>query len=628
MKKRSGIYMKNTTLYEKNMEVILQSNPYLGDNIDKQDIEKQEDHIIVELVGEEKIVGIERDGYVWYLNSRFMPKKAEEVWAKSIEIKNYTTIFVILGFGNGGYIQSLRKKYPDNIFIVYEPSEILFQKVLSECDLSEILEDDNLFLSVGKKGLCLYTEYVLSLFNYITERYVEWVALPNYDQLFSEEKKEMQHIFLEKAGQDVASRNTLILYQNEWITNYYQNLWSCIASYSINELRHQIEKSGKKQKTAIIVSAGPSLDKNVKDLKKAKGHALIIVVDTALKTVLNAGIEPDLTISIDPHKPLNLFQHPKAVEVPIVVCAMSNPKLVSLMRGKKIFMGDSDDYIEKIFKNYKKNISALETGGSVANNAFSLATFLGFKTIILVGQDLAYPNNQMHTKDAYEDKTKDTMEKGKKYVEVEDVFGGKVLTEGNMNAYRKWFERQIARYPHLHVIDATEGGAKIHGCEILTLKEAIQRECQKEYSVDYQKIISNMRPNFTERQKEKIRARLESIGNRLDYLEKRIQNGKRLYNQLEKEGGKEGFSLEKIKKIVEKIERLTSWLEKNAEMKLVEMYNYHIEYMLQERVYDVGENTQEEFRMIAKEGLLMYDTYLNAISSIKKDIKNIDYTNL
>lgn len=53
----------------------------------------------------------------------------------------------------------------------------------------------------------------------------------------------------------------------------------------------------------IIVSAGPSLDKNVKELRKAQGKAFIIVVDAALRTVLQAGVQPDIVCTIDPESP-------------------------------------------------------------------------------------------------------------------------------------------------------------------------------------------------------------------------------------------------------------------------------------------------------------------------------------
>lgn len=46
--------------------------------------------------------------------------------------------------------------------------------------------------------------------------------------------------------------------------------------------------------TGIVVAAGPSLNKNIYELKKAKGKAFIVAVDTAIKPLLKAGIVPDM----------------------------------------------------------------------------------------------------------------------------------------------------------------------------------------------------------------------------------------------------------------------------------------------------------------------------------------------
>ena len=50
---------------------------------------------------------------------------------------------------------------------------------------------------------------------------------------------------------------------------------------------------------AIIVAAGPSLNKNILELKRLKGRAFIIAVDTAIKPLLNAGIIPDMYAVVD-----------------------------------------------------------------------------------------------------------------------------------------------------------------------------------------------------------------------------------------------------------------------------------------------------------------------------------------
>lgn len=65
-----------------------------------------------------------------------------------------------------------------------------------------------------------------------------------------------------------------------------------------------------------------------------------------------------------------------------------------------------------------------------------------------------------HTKEAYHELA--FIDKGKQeYIQIEDIWGNKVLTEENMNLYRKWFESYIKVMTHIKFIDATEGGALI-----------------------------------------------------------------------------------------------------------------------------------------------------------------------
>ena len=68
------------------------------------------------------------------------------------------------------------------------------------------------------------------------------------------------------------------------------------------------------------------------------------------------------------------------------------------------------------------------------------------------------------------------------YIEVESIDGGKVKTIYNLKMYLEWFEDQIQKYPNINVIDATEGGALIHGSKVMPLQQAIQKECLAEWN--------------------------------------------------------------------------------------------------------------------------------------------------
>ena len=60
-----------------------------------------------------------------------------------------------------------------------------------------------------------------------------------------------------------------------------------------------------------------------------------------------------------------------------------------------------EGYLKKLLEANEKESVRLPTGGSVATSALALLHEMGFKTIILVGQDLAYPGGVEHTSTAY-----------------------------------------------------------------------------------------------------------------------------------------------------------------------------------------------------------------------------------
>lgn len=616
--------MEKNEIYNKNMKCILESNPYLWETLQEQE-ESEYDVFVDTSISGEKIVGINLNGKDWYFNSRYSAEEVAKVWTEGNEVQNYESVIVVFGFSNGMYLKKLIEKYPDNIIIAYEPSMALMQLVLKEIDLSDCLMHEKLFLAVGEKGKRLFTEYVQTLIKYTKYKLVDWFVIPNYRKLFELDYLKVQHIYMIWMRQITLDRNTFILLQDEFADNYLANMYDFFNNYTIDGLYDCFKKIDKEKRPAIVVSAGPSLDKNINELKKAKDKAFIIVVDTALKAVLRAGIVPDLTITIDPHKPLILFEDERIRKLPMIFCIMSNKQVIDSQKGEKIFFGDSESYIQAIFNKYDKKLSTLETGGSVACNAFSTAVFLGFKNIILVGQDLAYPNGKEHTKDAYDNEAENKLKDGKRYFEVEDIYGGKVLTEENMDAYRLWFETQIVRYPHLHVIDATEGGAKIRGTEVLTLNETIERECKNLRKIDFAKVIDGITKTYSGEELDKITKQLYNIPEELKKLKRKIKSGIKQYEELERQGRLNESERDEtqIRKIAKKIEKINQWIDEKPEIYLIHMYNYKDEYIVQEEVYDIKDELNEELCAIAQNGIKMFNSYLTAMERLEKNLPKL-----
>ncbi len=88
----------------------------------------------------------------------------------------------------------------------------------------------------------------------------------------------------------------------------------------------------------IVVSAGPSLNKNIEDLKKAVGKACIIATDTAMKPLLNAGIVPDLFVIVDGLKPAVLFEHKDISKTAMLIMTGVSIPSMDMHKGKNFLL--------------------------------------------------------------------------------------------------------------------------------------------------------------------------------------------------------------------------------------------------------------------------------------------------
>lgn len=110
-----------------------------------------------------------------------------------------------------------------------------------------------------------------------------------------------------------------------------------IEQYSVVQLTDIVCKKEFEGMPAILIAAGPSLDNNIEKLKQIKDSVFIMAVDTALNTVLKHDIIPDMTISVDGHKPLVLFEDERVKNIPISLSAVSNAKIVEQSNAMRFY---------------------------------------------------------------------------------------------------------------------------------------------------------------------------------------------------------------------------------------------------------------------------------------------------
>lgn len=568
-----------------------------------------------------RIIAVEKNGRFYPLNSLYNPENASKQWAKQFyrpEI-NENSVIIVFGIADGRSVLELSRKRKECTIIIYEPCQEIFWKAM-ECDeVAELAENDNICITVKGVNEEYFFHALQTVLNYSNYQLVVQSVLPNYLQLFKTEYQEMLEIYKSVIELIVFTRNTMILRGIEIQHNTYALTKDMMEQRSDVQLIDIIDKKKMNGLPAILVAAGPSLDKNVTQLKDIKNKAFIMVVDTALNTVLENGIVPDMTMSIDSRKPLVLFKNDKFKDIPIALSMNSNKDVVKLNTSKHFYEIDEEGYLKKLLEVNGKDSIQLPTGGSVATSALALLHEMGFKTIILVGQDLAYPGGVEHTAAAYGKGNDNVDTKKKDYIEVEDNYGNTVLTEANMNIYRKWIENYIGAYSDLKVINATEGGAKIAGTEFISLHEAIERYCTDEYEVSG---LLDIPPYLDESERSGIVQAIKNIPEQIEVLEEYIGKAQKIYSKIDGLNGKGKTNSSQMNRAMTEIAQINEHIDDLYVSNMLQVYIAKTDYEIQAEALKYKEN-DSALKLVndfVEQGIKILDAYTEAIVELRKDM--------
>lgn len=596
---------------------------------DRKDTQKSEEAPVLirtaESISGETILTAQKDGRLYYLEGKYAPTHAIEHWLeKNKPFSEFSTIFVI-GIHNGMHLRILREHLPQKTkLLIYEPSLDIFRTAFENVDLSFLFEPDIpvgiVVEGINEKELEIYYQNMINFDNMtLLKTYVSG----NYSRLFENlVKKAVKK--LHKYIQDIKIQwNTTARYTSVNAKNVFTNIKYLYKNSAINSLYHILPED----MPTIVVSAGPSLNKNIMELKKAEGKACIIATDTAMKPLLNAGIRPNLFVIVDGLKPGLLFEHPDISKVPMVTYTVVAEKPMKIHKGKKFFTYSGSALENELIATLARNghpgkaIAYLPTGGSVANNCFTLGMYMGSKTIILVGQDLAFTNNRTHADGTFQDKMDEIDTEAAGYFEVEANDGGKVLTRGDFNHYRKWFEDRIEEWSHIRVINATEGGAKIKGAEVMTLAEAIEETCHTEKNLHWH--ISHAKKYLQSEEEKKIMLDyLFSIPDKVQEVRKKAEDGIKHYEKLLKLSQKKNYSPQQLQKTLKKISNINKYMETDYMALMMSESLKGVEYTLRATLFETKNTEREEIRDIAQHGLVMLRSIINVSVQFEKLAEN------
>ncbi len=388
-------------------------------------------------------------------------------------VENNVDTLILFGLGNGYALEHIINKYK-NLYeiVVIEPSLEIFKEYLKNWDLAKMLKvKKNLSISfLVNKSEDFIVEILFSKMaqakNPSMAFHVSYCCVFNtyYNNMTTKLFK-----YLKVRRTDIS---TFSVSWRLWLFNTIKNLKTertipveCI----IDSL---------KGKTAVIVSAGPSLNKNIHMLEKLKEKALIFAVGSAIKILESRGIIPHFRVAIDgwPAEQ-KLFKNINTQTSALLFSESLYYEILPEYKGPKIRMAlESGQATKYIYKKAGIDYQEFLSGASVANATVNFLCDIGLKRIVFMGQDLSYTEEGLHAKGLGEETEKRDQEHlaKKRYTVVENIYGEKVYTTDVFLSMKYSIEDTVKRHPNIEFINATEGGLGIDGSVNLTAQEVFE----------------------------------------------------------------------------------------------------------------------------------------------------------
>ncbi len=431
---------------------------------------------------------------------------------KNLSHDEKTTINVVFGLGIG----YLLKRFTMNVkgkIVVFEPSIDVLRITLEIADLTAELSKPGVFIVDSIKDIEKFYEHLYvdgaELTLSFTRPYVEM-----YPKVFDKLIDELGFM----RGLYSCNYKNLFEKSRHWTLNGIINTYQTLRAYDLEHLRNKFTS-----KPAVIISAGPSLDKNIHQLKEFQDKAVIFSVGTSTKTAIKHGIKPDFLTIVEYNDCMSQIEGLDISDMNLILHPSANKKFHKLKAKKRFTYYPNNDFFSKwLAQKMGIDITDYENKGTVSLCAVFSAMIMGCSPIILIGQDLAYVDGKCYSKDsAYKDLVciKDP-ETGKyevgpadknsyikalgidkdiaqKYTEerfkeltdsiymVKGQNGDMLPTDPGYATFIKYFEDLAAQKGNdFKFINSTEGGAYLKGFEHIPLTKALSQNTGNAFDVE------------------------------------------------------------------------------------------------------------------------------------------------
>ncbi|EQB2442302.1 motility associated factor glycosyltransferase family protein [Campylobacter jejuni] len=408
-------------------------------------------------------------------------------------------VLYFYGFGNGVLFKALLQNKNHQHIVVFEKDIEIIWIMFHILDFSHELQNARLIvLNTNKLEIQDYNELCSfkPFFQFSRIYFLELMS--HYYERFHEDVLELNKKLAENFKNSIVSHGNDPLDALQGIEQFVYNLPSMITHPSYKEL---LSKRKGISDTAIIVSTGPSLTKQLPLLKKYASKATIFCADSSYPILAKHGIKPDYVCMLERTEITAEFFNNDFGEFDkdiMFICAgVVHPKAIEYLKGRNRKYLIIPRYLYFPIYIKLKYFDFLYNTPSVAHMSYFLSVLLNHKNIIFIGQDLAYAENGNSHPDDYQNSAN---YESQMYEHIlTEAYGGKkeIKTHEFWIFFKQILEAMIIKY-HITTYNCTEGGARIEG----TIEKPFLWACENLLDKDLNKPFEKLEPLSLNKQNE------------------------------------------------------------------------------------------------------------------------------
>ncbi|EFO4769978.1 motility associated factor glycosyltransferase family protein [Campylobacter coli] len=410
-------------------------------------------------------------------------------------------VLYFYGFGNGILFKALLQNKNHQHIIVFEKDIEIIWIMFHVLDFSNELQNSRLMILENDKLQAQdYTELCSSKPFFQFSRIYFLELMSHYYERFHEDVLELNKKLAENFKNSIVSHGNDSADTLQGIEQFVYNLPQMITHPSYKEL---LSKRKGISDTAIIVSTGPSLTKQLPLLKKYASKATIFCADSSYPILAKHGIKPDYVCMLERTElTAEFFNHDFGEfdkDIVFVCAGVVHPKAIEYLKDRNLVI--TQKVLALPYYINLKDFSYAAVGFSVAHTLSYLATYLSHKNIIFIGQDLAYAENGNSHPDDYQNSANYESQMYEHILTTAYGGNGKVETHSIWLLFKNWFENEMipnTRKMGITTYNCTEGGARIEG----TIEKPFLWACENLLHKDLNKPFEKLEPLSLNKQNE------------------------------------------------------------------------------------------------------------------------------